>query len=157
VNTKLDRLLASLEPASAENLALRLRFGLACASRVKHLLEDAEVITCLEAFAVAVQNESPAAELAPLAARADELANRHQGSRSLDGVGHAAVSATYTCSKAIAGKARQAAEYGAYAAVYGQGGYGATSDPSAFEPEHEWQAIQLERLLSESHVARSAA
>ena len=157
MNPKLDRLLASLEPGSAENLALRLRFGFACALRVKHLLEDPEVIACLEAFAGAVRTEGPAADLATLTARTDELAHRHQGSRSLDGVGHAAVSATYTCAKAIAGKARQAAEYGAYAAVYGQGGYGATSDPSAFEPEYEWQAIQLERLLSESHVARSAA
>jgi len=157
VSPEVDRLLANLEPASPENLETRLRFGLACAMRVKHLLENAEVMACLEAFAALVQAQDFGLELAALAERADRLANGHQGSRSLDGVGHAAVSATYTFAKAIAGKARQAAEYAAYAAVYGQGGYGATSDPSAYEPEHEWQAIQLQGVLNGRHAVRSAA
>jgi len=125
--------------------------------RVKHLLEDSEALACLEAFAALVQSQDLGSDLAALAERVDGLANRHDGSRSLDGVGHAAVSATCTCAKAIAGKARQAAEYAAYAAVYGQGGYGATSDPSAYELEHEWQATRLEGLLSGKHVAPSAA
>ncbi|MET0542783.1 MAG: hypothetical protein ABWZ88_13625 [Variovorax sp.] len=143
----LDRLLNILEPAAPENLALRLRFGLACAQHVAHLLEDPEVLACLQTLRRIVDAQAPMSELPALAARADALANRHPGSRSLDGVGHAAVSATYACAKAIAGKARQAAEYAAYAAVYGQGGYGATSDPAAFEPEYEWQAGQLQGLL----------
>ncbi|MEI7430846.1 MAG: hypothetical protein WCL27_10350 [Betaproteobacteria bacterium] len=83
-----------------------------------------------------------------LITRSDALANRHQGSKSLDGVGHAAVSATYACAKAIAGCARQAAEYSAYAVVYGQGGYGATSDLTAYEPEFAWQEQQLKTLLA---------
>lgn len=148
MNADLDHLLSRLEPASAENLELRLRFGLACALRVAHLLEQAEVTACLTVLQRIVDNPSRTGELPALAAQADALANRHQGSRSLDGVGHAAVSATYACAKAAAGRARQAAEYAAYAAVYGQGGYGATSDPAAFEPEYAWQARQLRDLLA---------
>jgi len=157
VSPELDRLLHTLEPASPENLDVRLRFGLLCAERVAHLLEQAEVVACLGALRAIVEGRNAPAERARLGTRIDDLANCHQGSQSLDGVGHAAVSATYACAKAIAGKARQAAEYAAYAAVYGQGGYGATSDPTAFEPEHEWQATQLLGLLNASHRAPSAA
>jgi hypothetical protein len=148
MNPELDRLLSTLEPASAGNLELRLKFGLVCADRVAHLLEQAEVRACLEKLRHIVEEPTAMSEWPALVARADELANSHPGSRSLDGVGHAAVSATYACAKAIAGRARQAAEYAAYAAVYGQGGYGATSDPTAFEPEHAWQASRLRDLLA---------
>ncbi|RZI71180.1 MAG: hypothetical protein EOP80_15535 [Variovorax sp.] len=147
MHSELDRLLNTLEPATTENLESRLRFGLACAQHVAHLLEDPDVLVCLQACSRIVEAQAPMSDLPALAARADGLANRHPGSRSLDGVGHAAVSATYACAKAIAGKARQAAEYAAYAAVYGEGGYGATSDPAAFEPEYEWQVRQLHGLL----------
>ena len=152
----LDSLRRQLEPSTALNLRLRLQFALACVQRVAHLLEDPDVIACLEAFEDLLQRQAPEAEFAALAARADGLANRHQGSRSLDGVGHAAVSATYACAKAIAGRARQAAEYAAYAAVYGQGGYGATSDPESFVPEYQWQASRLESLLAAGGSAPSA-
>ena len=154
---ELDRLLRTLEPASDENLDGRLQFGLLCASRVAHLLEQSEVLACLETLRVIVKNPHLLGELPALITRSDELANRHQGSKSLDGVGHAAVSATYACAKAVAGRARQAAEYAAYAAVYGQGGYGATSDPAAFEPEFAWQAQQLQDLLETRQHAPSAA
>jgi hypothetical protein len=157
MSPELDQLLRALEPASDENLNERLKFGLLCAARVAHLLEQSEVLACLEALRVIVNDPGVRDKLPELVARSDELANRHQGSRSLDGVGHAAVSATYACAKAIAGRARQAAEYAAYAAVYGQGGYGATSDPTAFEPEFEWQAQQLQALLAVRQQAPSAA
>ncbi len=153
---ELDRLLSSLEPATDENLALRLRFGLACARRVEHLLELPEARACLEEFRQAVA-EGATGGLGVLVAKAEAVANRHPGSRSLDGVGHAAVSATYACAKAIAGRARQAAEYAAYAAVYGQGGYGATGDPSAFEPEYSWQAEKLKDLLGAPRTPDRAA
>lgn len=143
---ELDRLLSRLEPASSENDELRLKFGLHCAQRVAHLLEESAVVDCLNQFQAMVEGRIGKDGLPELAARANELANRHQGSRSLDGVGHAAVSATYACAKAIAGNARQAAEYSAYAAVYGQGGYGATTDAEAFIPEYEWQAQHLAAL-----------
>lgn len=152
----LDELLRQLEPASPENLGLRLRFGLACVERVSHLMEQPEALACLNAFRAAMQASSPA--LSPdLAVQAESIASHHPGSRSLDGVGHAAVSATYACAKAIAGKARQAAEYAAYAAVYGQGGYGAASDPSSFAPEHAWQTEQLRHLLSTHPRATGSA
>ena len=154
---ELDRLLTALEPASEENLDQRLKFGLLCATRVAHLIEQPEALSCLEALRAIVQGQDIKSELPALIARSSELANRHQGSQSLDGVGHAAVSATYACAKAIAGRARQAAEYAAYAAVYGQGGYGATSDPVAFEPEFQWQAQQLQCLLAARQHAHSAA
>ena len=154
---ELDRLLRAIEPASDENLEERLRFGLLCATRVAHLLEQSEVQVCLDALRAIVHDPNNRAELPALITRSAELANRHQGSRSLDGVGHAAVSATYACAKAIAGRARQAAEYAAYAAIYGQGGYGATSDPAAFEPEYNWQATQLQNLLGARHPASSVA
>ena len=97
-------------------------------------------------------------EIAGLARR---LPGGHQGGDVfgvvLDGVGHAAVSATYACAKAMEGKARQTAEYAAYAMVYGEGGYGATSDPSAFEPEYKWQAAKLRELLSGQPAAAGTA
>jgi hypothetical protein len=52
--------------------------------------------------------------------------------------GHAAVSATYAVAHALAGKALQAADYAAYAMVYGQGGYGAVADRESFGPEFRW-------------------
>jgi hypothetical protein len=38
---------------------------------------------------------------------------------------------------ALAGKAFQAADYAAYAMVYGQGGYGAVADRESFKSEFE--------------------
>ena len=154
---ELDRLLRELEPPSAQNLGARLRFGLVCASRVAHLLEDPAVMACLKRFEALLDDEAFETEWATLAAEADSLANRHRGSHSLDGVGHAAVSASCACAKAIAGRSRQAAEYAAYAAVYGQGGYGATSDPESFAAEYEWQAAQLSALLHPHPTAQGAA
>ena len=49
-----------------------------------------------------------------------------------------------------------AAEYAAYAAVYGQGGYGATSEPSSFVPEYQWQATQLKTLLDAAQSSNAA-
>lgn len=154
---ELDALLRELEPHTDANLELRLRFGLSCARRVSHLLERPEVIEGLAALERVLAAPAGLNELPALAARLAELANSHQGSRSIDGVGHAAVSATYACAKAMEGKARQAAEYAAYAMVYGEGGYGATSDPSAFDPEYKWQAAKLRELLSGQPVAAGTA
>lgn len=156
MSPELDQLLRQLEPASPENLGVRLKFGLACVERVAHLMEQGDALACLDSFRKVV-SANDLAQLPALSAQADEIANHHQGSKSLDGVGHAAVSATYACAKAISGKTRQAAEYAAYAAVYGQGGYGATSDQSSFGPEHDWQAEQLRRLLQKPQRATSAA
>ena len=148
-------MLRTLEPPLTSNLLLRLRFGLVCTQRVAHMMEQPEALACLSALEGIVEQET-LDELQALAEKADAVANHHQGSKSLDGVGHAAVSATYACAKAIAGKARQAAEYAAYAAVYGQGGYGATSEPSSFVPEYQWQATQLKTLLDAAQSSNAA-
>ena len=136
---------------------LRLAFAHACAERVRHLLEDAEVLRCLEVLADYLSGHVDHGALTQAAAVATSLANRHQGSRSLDGVGHAAVSASYAVANALAGRAAQAAEYAAYAAVYGGGGYGAVSDPESFVPEREWQSAKLHELATSLATSASAA
>ncbi|PRP69846.1 hypothetical protein BUE93_14255 [Chromobacterium amazonense] len=150
MNEKLDALSASLDLDSPSRETLRLRFGLACAQRVAHLLENPEVAGCLGGLERYLAGGIDRAALNVLALRAAELARSHPGSASLDGCGHAAVSASHAVAMALAGRARQAADYAAYAAVYGQGGYGATADPSAFEPEWDWQVRCLKQLASPS-------
>lgn len=132
------------------NERLRLEFGYACALRVKHFLEEPAVADCLLGLGQYLAGAAGRTELDRLAKEAARLARRHQGSQSIDGSGHAAVSASYAVANALAGKARQAAEYAAYAAVYGQGGYGAVSDRESFEPEFQWQAACLASLAGQS-------
>jgi hypothetical protein len=154
---ELDTLLGQIEPPVEANRKTRLLFGLACSQRVSHFLERPEVLANLRIFEEVINRQDWSEELTALATQSAQMASSHQGSKSLDGVGHAAVSATYACAKAIEGKARQAAEYAAYAMVYGEGGYGATCDASAFEREFSWQAEQLRRLLKLPHGRTSAA
>jgi hypothetical protein len=144
----LDGLARELQLDAPAQEGLRLAWGHACALRVRHLLEDAEVADCLAALGQYLAGTLDRAGLDEVAAQAARLANHHPGSRSLDGCGHAAVSATYAVANALAGKARQAAEYAAYAMVYGQGGYGAVADRSSFEPEFAWQADCLAELAA---------
>lgn len=129
---------------------LRLAFGHACAARVRHLLEDEAVVRCLDTLAAFLDGSESEAALESAAIEAAALANRHPGSRSLDGVGHAAVSASYAVANALAGRAVQAADYAAYAAVYGHGGYGAVNDPESFVAERTWQRVTLEKLADAS-------
>ncbi|MBS0608906.1 MAG: hypothetical protein JSS19_06080 [Proteobacteria bacterium] len=147
MNDALDALAQELGLACAPE-RLRLAFGHACACRVEQFIEQDEVLQCLRGLGAYLDGAIGQAELAVLAAQAARLANQHQGSRSLDGSGHAAVSATYAVANALAGKARQAADYAAYAAVYGQGGYGAVADRASFAPEYAWQARCLARLAA---------
>lgn len=137
-------LLAHQSTATYE--ALKLAFAFECAARVRHLLEDEGVLRCFDVLEMYLKGEADLRALEEAAAEASALAIRHQGSRSLDGVGHAAVSASYAVANALAGKAVQAADYAAYAAVYGEGGYGAVCDPESFVAEWDWQLATLERL-----------
>lgn len=146
---ELERLYATLSADGNDAQTLALAFGHACAERVRHLLEEPEVIACLDQLAAWRRGECAPDALALARAHASALANRHQGSRSIDGVGHAAVSASYAVAQAVAGRALQAAQYAAYAAVYGGGGYGAVCDPESFRPEHEWQLQTLRRVARE--------
>ncbi|POZ61605.1 hypothetical protein [Chromobacterium alticapitis] len=148
MNDALKALAAALRLDAPERETLRLRFGLACARRVEHLLENQEVQACLDGLQRYLAGETDHAALDVLARRAAELARGHPGSPSLDGCGHAAVSASHAVAMALAGRALPAADYAAYAAVYGEAGYGAAATPSAFESEWDWQARCLNELAS---------
>ena len=76
------------------------------------------------------------------------IANKHQGSKSLDGTKHSAVSATYALANAINGNAVAAAEYAAYSKTYGYGGY-AVSDLENYQEEYTEQVKILKKLLEE--------
>jgi hypothetical protein len=156
MNNALDRLAQEVSLHSATE-RLRLEFGYACACRVEQFVEQAEVLECLRGLGAFLAGSFDRSQLQALAARAATLANQHQGSRSLDGSGHAAVSAAYAIANALAGKARQAADYAAYAAVYGQGGYGAVADRESFEPEVTWQVNCLSQLVSHQVAPESGA
>lgn len=149
--------LNATEAQVADREWLRLAFGYACATRVSHLLEDDEVARCLKVLAAYLARQCDRPTLEHAAAEATTLANHHQGSRSIDGVGHAAVSASYAVANALAGRAAQAADYAAYASVYGGGGHGAVSDPESFVPEKSWQLARLRELAASLHKAKRAA
>lgn len=148
MNDALDRLAVEVGLHGSGNERLRLAFGHACAKRVEHLLESAEVAACLADLRRFLDGSIDRSAFDAAAQRAAELANRHPGSKSIDGCGHAAVSGSYAVANALAGKALQAAAYAAYAVVYGQGGYGAVADREAFEPEFRWQQACLASLAA---------
>lgn len=145
MNEALDRLARQVRLDDPGSERLRLEFGHACVLRASHLLEDAQIVDCLSGLGRYLTGALDRAALDALAAQAASLASKHQGSRSIDGCGHAAVSATYAVAHALAGKALQAADYAAYALIYGQGGYGAVADRESFSPEF---AAQVECLGS---------
>lgn len=145
MNGQLARLARELELEAPGNEGLRLAFGLACARRVEHLLEDEKATECLGVLRAFVEGRCGADALAQAREVVAGVANRHRGSPSIDGSAHAAVSATYAVANALAGRALDAAGYAAYASVYAYGGY-AVSDPSAFETEFDWQVGTLARL-----------
>lgn len=146
MNSELAHLASILKLAAPESRELALKFSLACAKRVEHLLEEPEVVECLRVLEQYVAGNASSECLARAAENAAMLANRHRGSPSIDGCGHAAVSASYGVSKAVAGKALDAAQYCAYASVYASGGYAAVTEPEAFGPEFSWQLACLTSL-----------
>ena len=132
--------------------ALRLRFGLACANRVRHLLEEPRAVELLDVLQAFVDGRVDEAALQTAAVEAAQVASHHRGSASIDGSKHSAVSATYAMANALAGRALDAAEYAAYSTVYGYGGY-AVNDPDSFTPEYNWQVDELTRLLRVEEMA----
>ncbi|HVE53962.1 MAG TPA: hypothetical protein VNB23_11325 [Ramlibacter sp.] len=149
MNEALDLLARQVKLDDPAQERLRLAFGHACALRVRHLLEEPAAADCLSGLGDFLAGRIDRARFEALCAEAARLANRHPGSRSIDGCGHAAVSATYAVANALAGKARQAADYAAYATVYGQGGYAAVAERESFEPEFRWQVACLAGLARE--------
>ena len=154
MNQALERLARELDLAGIAQERLRLAFGHACVSRVRHLLETAEAADCLDALGSHLAGAADRERLIAVAAQAADLATRHQGSKSLDGCGHAAVSATYAVANAVAGKALEAASYAAYAAVYAQGGPAAVAEPESFEVEFAWQVACLATLAGKAAPPR---
>jgi hypothetical protein len=148
MNTELERLASRIALAASQSRELSLRFGLACAKRVEHLLEEPDAVALLRVLEQYVRGQAGTETLTAAAEEAAAVANRHRGSNSIDGCGHAAVSATYGVSKALQGKAVEAAQYCAYAAIYAAGGYAAVADREAFEPEYTWQVQCLQELAS---------
>ena len=146
--------LAALSECSSESQ--RLAFGLACAMRIEHLLEDARAIECLAVLRGFVEGRTGWTELDAAAHQMAHVAQSHRGSASIDGCSHAAVSATYAVANALAGKAVAAADYAAYAAVYAYGGY-AVTDPQAYEPERAWQRAAWQALSSSTSPHTQAA
>jgi len=148
MNDALERLAQQLALAEPAHERLRLAFGHACALRIRHLLEDPEVERCVQALGACLDGPADPPRLAALAGAAARLANHHPGSKSIDGCGHAAVSATYAVAKAAAGRALEAASYAAYAIVYAQGGAAAVAERESFEPEFRWQVRALAALAA---------
>jgi hypothetical protein len=156
MNQELDRLAREIGLEDPGNERLRLLFGHACVSRAVHLLESDAVRDGLAVLGEYLEGRVDREKLEVAARLVQRLAREHPGSKSLDGCGHAAVSATYAVAKALAGSALQAAEYAAYAVVYGQGGYGAVADRASFEPEFAWQALRLRDLAVGTPAATPA-
>jgi hypothetical protein len=150
VNAELDRLAAEVGLAGPGKTRLRLQFALACALRIRHLLEDSDAVECLHALESHLHGRLGQPTFESFVAKAAVVANQHRGSKSLDGSAHAAVSATYAVANALAGKALECASYAAYATVYAYGGY-AVSDPQAFEAEFQWQIETLRAMALDGH------
>ena len=129
--------------------AVQLRFALRCVEDVAGNLEDDTAIAAMEKFR-SIVNDDPAHQGEQLLNLADELnkiASSHQGSKSIDGTRHAAVSATYALAKAVNNRPVDAAAYAAYSVVYGYGGY-AVNEPDAFAEVHQWQLGYLQGLIA---------
>ena len=151
MNFELQKLAAERSLADENHRALRLAFGLSCANRVRHLLEQPRAVELLDVLQAFVDGHAEDAARQVAAIEAAQLANHHRGSKSIDGSGHSAVSATYALAAALAGKALDAAEYAAYSTVYGYGGY-AVNEPESFTPEYLWQVNALYELLQSKAV-----
>lgn len=153
MNTQLERLAKQLHLDDAAHERLRLQFARDCVLRVRHLLEDARVIAALDGLDAYLAGRLDRAGFDALVEESGRLANQHPGSRSLDGCGHAAVSASYAVAKALAGRACDAAEYAAYATVYAQGGAAAVTERESFAPEFAWQSEHLAALAKQDSLS----
>lgn len=153
MNLPLEQFASDIRLAAPDNARLRLAFGHACALRIRHLLEQPAVLECLAQLGQYLDGSLAPAAFEQAQQEAQRLANHHGGSKSIDGCGHAAVSASYAVANALNGRALQAASYAAYATVYAQGGYGAVAEPEAFAPEFAWQLGALQELAASLRVA----
>lgn len=132
---------------------LRLSFGLACAERVRHLLEEPRALSALSVCRRYLEGACGREVLQSTAKDVADAARSHPGSWSIDGTGHAAVSATHAVAAALAGRAVDAAEYAAYASVYNYATH-AVNDPESFQDEYAWQVSELRRQRDRQEPGR---
>jgi GNAT superfamily N-acetyltransferase len=151
MNEALQALAVTVRLADPDRLPLRLRFGLSCARRVAHLLEDSRAMAAIAALQSFTEGRCTDAAFQAARQDVEAAARSHPGSVSIDGAAHAAVSATHAVAHALAGRALEAASYAAYATVYAYSG-SAVTDPSAFEDEFRWQVEALTRLAAPAAV-----
>lgn len=143
---ELTRLAQEADLDSAEQLKLRIAFGVACIERVEQLLTDDSMIEMLAVGKAFVLGKCTEAELEAAAVTAAEVARGHPGSSSLDGAGSAAVSTSHGVAAALAGRALVAAEYAAYASVYSYASH-AVTDLAAYQDDHAWQIDKFQELV----------
>ncbi len=148
MNSELRTLVDQVGLNSPEMQRMRFEFCFACASRINHLLELDEAISAYQDFKSYLDNNLEQVEFENLQKSIFSIANKHQGSKSLDGTKHSAVSATYALANAINGNAVAAAEYAAYSKTYGYGGY-AVSDLESYQEEYSAQVGILKELLAQ--------
>ena len=151
MNAELRALVKESGLNNPEMEAIRYKFCFACASRVAHLLELDEAIAAYKDFESYLNGELDRANFEVLQKTILEIANKHPGSKSLDGTKHSAVSATYALANAINGNPVAAAEYAAYSKTYGYGGY-AVSDLESYQEEYAEQVKVLRGLLDEKTI-----
>jgi hypothetical protein len=151
MNAELRALVKELGLNNPEMKAIRYKFCFACASRIAHLLELDEAIAAYKDFESYLNGELDRAKFDALQKTILEIANKHPGSKSIDGTKHSAVSATYALANAINGNPVSAAEYAAYSKTYGYGGY-AVSDLESYQEEYVEQVKILRGLLDEKYL-----
>jgi len=149
MNSELRSLTDQFGLNTAEMEAVRLDFCFACVSRISHLLELDEVVAAFQDFKAYREGRIDKAQFEVLKKSIFELANKHPGSRSLDGTKHSAVSATYALANAINGNPVAAAEYAAYSSTYGYGGY-AAGDMESYQEEYCEQVKILKKILRQN-------
>jgi len=148
MNIELRALVDEVSLMSLEMERTRFEFCFACASRINHLLELDEALSAYQDFQSYLGGTLIQAEFESLQQSVFSIANTHQGSKSLDGTKHSAVSATYALANAINGNAVAAAEYAAYSKTYSYGGY-AVNDIESYQEEYSAQVAILKGLLAQ--------
>lgn len=148
MNSELRALVDKVELNTPSMERTRFEFCFACASRINHLLELDEALAAYQDFKSYLEDTLSHVEFEALQKSIFSIANKHQGSKSLDGTKHSAVSATYALANAINGNAVAAAEYAAYSKTYGYGGY-AVSDLDSYQEEYSAQVAILKDLLAQ--------
>ena len=150
MNSELRALVDKVELDTPRMERARFEFCFACASRINHLLELDEALSAYQDFKSYLEGQLSQADFENLQTTIFSIANKHQGSKSLDGTKHSAVSATYALANAINGNAVAAAEYAAYSKTYGYGGY-AVSDLDSYQEEYSAQVAILKDLLAQNN------